>query len=106
MKEPFLRSFLKLENGVPSHDTFSRLFRNLDPEKFRASFQRFMAKFSEHCQGVWEGFASLIRIERRDVKHRALGTQNIPAAAWVDNIESAVAVVDKQPLHVEMKLGG
>ena len=27
--EPFLRGFLKLENGVPSHDTFSRLFRCL-----------------------------------------------------------------------------
>jgi len=51
-KEPFLRGFLKLENGAPSHDTFSRLFRNLDPEQFRASFQRFIAKFSEGCQGV------------------------------------------------------
>ncbi len=51
-KEPFLRGFLKLENGVPSHDTFSRLFRQLDPDQFRAAFQRFMAKFSEQCQGV------------------------------------------------------
>src|SRR5712664_2583151 len=51
-KEPFLRGFLKLANGVPSHDTFSRLFRNLDPDQFRASFQRFMTKFSEHSQGV------------------------------------------------------
>src|SRR6266576_1890518 len=25
-KEPFLRGFLKLDNGVPSHDTFSRRF--------------------------------------------------------------------------------
>jgi DDE_Tnp_1-associated len=25
-KEPFLRNFLKLSNGLPSHDTFSRLF--------------------------------------------------------------------------------
>src|ERR1035437_3865715 len=33
-KEPFLRSFLNLANGVPSHDTFSRLFRNLDPDQF------------------------------------------------------------------------
>ena len=24
-KEPFLRSFLKLEHGLPSHDTFSRV---------------------------------------------------------------------------------
>lgn len=51
-KEPFLRGFLKLENGVPSHDTFSRLFRQLDPTQFQAAFQRFMAGFSEQCQGV------------------------------------------------------
>ena len=50
--EPFLRSFLTLTNGVPSHDTFSRLFRNLDPDQFRDSFQRFMAQFSEQLQGV------------------------------------------------------
>jgi DDE_Tnp_1-associated len=31
-KEAFLRQFLKLEGGLPSHDTFSRVFRLLDPE--------------------------------------------------------------------------
>jgi len=51
-KEPFLRNFLTLSNGLPSHDTFSRLFRNLDPDQFRDSFQRFMAQFSEQLQGV------------------------------------------------------
>lgn len=51
-KEPFLRSFLVLANGLPSHDTFSRLFRNLDPDQFRESFQRFMAQFSEQLEGV------------------------------------------------------
>ena len=51
-KEPFLRSFLELNNGVPSHDTFSRLFRNLDPDQFRVSFQQFMAQFSAQSQGV------------------------------------------------------
>ena len=45
-KEPFLRSFLWLANGLPSNDTFSRLFCNLDPDPFRDSFQRFMAEFS------------------------------------------------------------
>ena len=30
-KETFLREFLKLEHGPPSHDTFSRVFRLLDP---------------------------------------------------------------------------
>lgn len=51
-KEGFLRDFLRLPNGLPSHDTFSRLFRLLDPEKFGAAFQRFMAAFSRQCQGV------------------------------------------------------
>ena len=51
-KEPFLRSFLRLENGLPSHDTFRRLFRGLDPEQFRAAFQRFMAEFSAEGAGV------------------------------------------------------
>ncbi len=51
-KEPFLRGFLKLEKGIPSHDTFSRLFRLLDPAQFGAAFQRFMAQFSSTVQGV------------------------------------------------------
>jgi len=51
-KEPYLRGFLELSNGLPSHDTFSRLFRQLDPDQFRAVFQRFMTKFSIECQGV------------------------------------------------------
>lgn len=51
-KEPFLREFLKLENGLPSHDTFSRLFRQLDPAQFGTAFQRFMASFCERVEGV------------------------------------------------------
>jgi len=51
-KEGFLRGFLRLANGPPSHDTFSRLFRQLDPDQFQAAFQRFTSRFSRQCQGV------------------------------------------------------
>jgi predicted transposase YbfD/YdcC len=51
-KIDFLRGFLRLDNGVPSHDTFSRVFRLLDPERFRACFLQFMNRFAEACQGV------------------------------------------------------
>jgi len=37
-KEGLFREFLQLKNGLPSHDTFSRLFRELDPDAFRACF--------------------------------------------------------------------
>ena len=45
-KEPFLRRFLRLPGGIPSHDTFSRIFRLLDPDAFEASFGRFVAAFA------------------------------------------------------------
>ncbi len=45
-KEGTLRRFLRLEHGVPSHDTFSRLFRLLDPQAFHAAFQGFMEAFA------------------------------------------------------------
>ena len=43
----FLGSFLKLENGIPSQDTFSRVFRLLDPEAFHAWFLGFMDRFAQ-----------------------------------------------------------
>jgi predicted transposase YbfD/YdcC len=51
-KEPFLRQFLRLEHGIPSHDTFSRVFRLLDPARFHACFLAFMRAFAEGCRGV------------------------------------------------------
>lgn len=51
-KEPFLRQFLRLRHGIPSHDTFSRVLRLLDPVPFEACFTRFMQRFAEGLQGV------------------------------------------------------
>ena len=52
IKAPFLRQFLRLRHGIPSHDTFSRVFRLLDPAPFEACFTRFMQRFAEGLQGV------------------------------------------------------
>jgi predicted transposase YbfD/YdcC len=51
-KRPFLRQFLRLKHGTPSHDTFSRVFRQLDPKPFHACFLRFMERFAQGLQGV------------------------------------------------------
>ena len=46
-KEELLRRMLRLEHGIPSHDTFSRVFRMLQPEAFETTFQRFMTGFAK-----------------------------------------------------------
>jgi predicted transposase YbfD/YdcC len=46
-KEGLLRLFLDLEHGIPSHDTFSRVFRLLKPRAFELAFGRFMAAFAK-----------------------------------------------------------
>jgi predicted transposase YbfD/YdcC len=46
-KEGLLRLVLRLEHGIPSHDTFSRVFRLLNPHAFEAVFRRFMAAFAK-----------------------------------------------------------
>ena len=46
-KEKVLRQFLPLEYGIPSHDTFSRVLRVLDPEAFEKTFRMFTAAFAK-----------------------------------------------------------
>lgn len=37
-KQDWFATFLDLPNGIPSHDTFNRVFAALDPDQFRAGF--------------------------------------------------------------------
>ncbi len=78
-KEPFLRGFLKLANGLPSHDTFSRLFRQLDPVQFRTAFQRFMARFAQSVEGV---IAIDGKVLRRSFDHASSKSPLHMVSAW------------------------
>lgn len=40
----WLRTFLRLEHGIPSHDTFGRVFARLDPAGLAASIQQWFAE--------------------------------------------------------------
>lgn len=51
-REALFREFLRLDNGVPSHDTFSRIFRLLDPAAFSGCFGRFVAALGAAGEGV------------------------------------------------------
>lgn len=46
-REDWLRRFLRLPNGVPSHDTFERVFDRIDPKAFHACFQEWVATLAD-----------------------------------------------------------
>ena len=78
-KRDFLQEFLTLPHGIPSHDTFSRIFRLLDPTGFHAWFIGFMKRFAEGCEGV---VAIDGKTMRRSFDRAAAASPLHPVSAW------------------------
>jgi predicted transposase YbfD/YdcC len=47
-RRDWLTTFLRLPNGIPSHDTFERVFDRLDPAAFGTCFQRWIETLAAH----------------------------------------------------------
>jgi predicted transposase YbfD/YdcC len=50
-KQKWFRTFLELPNGIPSHDTFRRVFLLLDPDAFEACFMQWVDGLVEASGG-------------------------------------------------------
>jgi predicted transposase YbfD/YdcC len=46
-RRDWLATFLALPNGIPSHDTFERVFDRLDPHAFQACFRRWVTALAD-----------------------------------------------------------
>ncbi len=51
-KEAWFTDLLKLPSGIPSHDTFGRVFALIDPKQFEASFFQWVQGISKTIKGV------------------------------------------------------
>jgi predicted transposase YbfD/YdcC len=51
-KQEWLTTFLSLPSGIPSHDTFTRVFAALDPEQFRTCFLAWVQATVVHTEGA------------------------------------------------------
>ena len=65
-KEALLRTILELKHGVPSHDTFTRVFQRLDPTALEDAFIRFMAAFGR-ALGAGAG-PSVLAVDGKSLK--------------------------------------
>ena len=50
-KYKWLKRFLALPNGIPSHDTFARVFARLNPEQLQESFLSWVRAVSRVSEG-------------------------------------------------------
>ena len=81
-KEEFLKKYLSLENGVPSHDTFERVFENLDSDSFNKSFISWVNTLTDNSKGriiAIDGKTSR-RSHDKGIDKKAIHIVN----AWVD----------------------
>lgn len=49
-KQPWLEQFLDLPHGIPSHDTFARLFARIDPDVFQTCFEQWVQVLVKELQ--------------------------------------------------------
>ena len=95
-KEGWLRTFLDLPGGIPSHDTFERVFRRLDPKELHACFLRWI-------KSPLTRQAQHLAIDGKTLRHsfdgaggaRALHVVSAFAAEGLGLVLGQVAVADK-----------
>jgi hypothetical protein len=51
-REAWLRQFLELPHGIPSHDTFGRVFAALDPVAFGRCFMSWVREVADLGEGA------------------------------------------------------
>jgi len=82
-RRKWLRSFLALPNGIPSHDTFGRVFARLRPEALECCFMNWMRALAEVSGG------RLIAIDGKTIRrsfHKADGRAAIHmVSAWCES---------------------
>lgn len=88
-KREWLETIIPLPNGIPSHDTFGRVFRLLDPEAVQSRFLKWVQRVSQLTEG------ELVAIDGKQMR----GSKDIPAG------KEAMYLVSAWASHNRMVLG-
>lgn len=84
-KLSWLKTFLELPNGIPSHDTFGRVFSRIDAQQFQLAFHEWVWAVNDIVQG------QIINIDGKQLrgsKDKVLGKRAIyMVSAWAEENE-------------------
>jgi len=88
-KREWLETMIPLPNGIPSHDTFGRVFRLLDPEAVQSRFLKWVQRVSQLTEG------ELVALDGKQMR----GSKDMPAG------KEAIYMVSAWASHNRMVLG-
>lgn len=77
-KHDWLKTFLELPNGIPSHDTFNRVFAALDPQRFLECFLRWTQSLRTAVSG------EIVALDGKALRRALNKSQAVPyvVSAW------------------------
>jgi predicted transposase YbfD/YdcC len=77
-KQDWFKTFLRLRNGIPSHDTFNRVFAALDPKQFLECFLRWTETLRQAVAG------DIVSIDGKALRRAMDKGEGIPyiVSAW------------------------
>jgi predicted transposase YbfD/YdcC len=91
-RKDWFAKFLDMKNGVPSHDTFCRVFAQINPEEFEASFQDWVNSI---CVGLKINHIAIDGKALRGSKNSTQGIECIKlVSAFATNINLTLAQTD------------
>jgi len=80
-REDWLKTFLELPNGIPSHDTFNRVFSAIDPHAF-------LDCFAQWVQGICPNLSDeVVAIDGKALRRAVNNGESIPyiVSAWASD---------------------
>lgn len=92
-KQEWLGSFLELPSGIPSHDTFNRLFQALDPKQFESCFLSWTQAVSGRLKGVIALDGKTLRGSHGQASDKAAKAAIHMVSAWASSNRLVLAQV-------------
>ncbi len=127
-KYDWLKEFLELPNGIPSHDTFSRVWARIDPSEFQECFQIWLSSITQklgveiiaidgktlrqsydrrakqkalHIVSAWSSSHQLV-LGQKKVRDKSNEITAIPALIEMLEIEQSIITIDAMGCQKEI----
>jgi predicted transposase YbfD/YdcC len=96
VKEEWLRTFLRLTHGIPSHDTFGRVFAALDGEQFQACFMQWIQAIVDILPGQVIAIDGKTACASHDGPNPSIATHMVSAWATANGVALGQVAVDEK----------